>query len=674
MSSLVTGAARDPDAAMRGFQKLEESEDMKDGRDQSPHDCHQDLVALVQEHCAAMQVALAERCDNLLQVVISQTHSNGSSTIPREAASDGLRQAATKHLPETPPMPQVVGRRSKLSSGALQTNGLVADGSGDPAQKNSSATMSPKEAASRRAQRPARPKGAARQMSVLELPEPEYKRSSKEEHQLQLQQRVLHQHHQEVRAGIFADGDAMKQRLREAMSQPVYDVCNFYWTEGYCQALARSQFFENLTLGVIALNALWISIDVDLNNATIPVQADVGFQVVDNLFCIYFVFEWLVRFGAFQNKANCLRDFWFVFDTILCIFMVGETWVLSFIMLVAGTTSQGEFADASLLKGLRLFRLIRMARVIRLLNALPELMVVIKGMAVATRAVSCTVLLMMLIIYIFAVAFRQLSDDTEFGNEFWPNVPLTMRYLLLQGTAPDLYIPAVAIWEESVIYALIFFFYILVVSITVMNMLVGVLVGVVNTVAAVEKEQLMVNYVQSNLGYLLESKKIDKDNNGKISRDEFEELICLPEAMRSLTQMGVDVVGLVDLADFIFQDQYQNTDDHEIPFSDFMELIMQLRGSNQATVKDIVDLRKFITQEINKHYPHHYNYYRDHLPTVPVETIEEVPSPMARLDENLERAPPKSQSDEKQSDDEQQPSLEGSTAKKKKFYKKANKQ
>mmetsp|Transcript_34779 Transcript_34779/g.64434 ORF Transcript_34779/g.64434 Transcript_34779/m.64434 type:complete len:179 (-) Transcript_34779:59-595(-) len=57
--------------------------------------------------------------------------------------------------------------------------------------------------------------------------------------------------------------------------------------------------------------------------------------------------------------------------------------------------------------------------------------------------------------------------------------------------------------------------------------------------------------------------------------------------------MGVDVVALVDLCDFIFQDEMY------LDFRHFMDLVMQLRGSNQATVKDIVDLRRFITMEFN---------------------------------------------------------------------------
>lgn len=560
-------------------------------------------MTLVAEHRAALQAAVAASCENLAQVILHQSR-NGRLGPPWSAY-----EVAPK--PMAAPLAQVFGREESTQTPLTLAEKKVATPAvllhpppAEPSEAELVAAVKaapvapdlrlPSEGISSRGvsgKDPPRKRKSTGNRSSLDQPPtlPEKEESHT----------VARGANGNPAGGIFADADGMKQKLRDAMAQPQYDVANFYWTTGYCQAVARSTMFENLTLTVIAVNALWISIDVDLNQATMLVDADPGFQVVDNLFCAYFVFEWAVRFGAFEVKANGLKDAWFVFDSVLCALMAGETWVLSLVMLMFGAAS-GGMGDASLLKAFKLVRLVRMARVIRLLNALPELMVVIKGMAVATRAVSCTVLLMLLIIYVFAVAFRQLSDDSAFGDKHWPNVPTTMRYLLLQGTAPDLYHPAVEIWDENVFYALLFLFYILVVSITVMNMLVGVLVGVVNTVAAVEKEQLMVNFVQTNLCSLLENQKIDRDNSGTISRDEFEDLIQLPEAMRSLTQMGVDVVGLVDLADFIFQDYHYK--DREIPFADFMELIMQLRGSNQATVKDIVDLRKFITQEINKNH------------------------------------------------------------------------
>lgn len=394
--------------------------------------------------------------------------------------------------------------------------------------------------------------------------------------------------------GLFADADDMKEQLRAAILQPTYDVCNFYHDEGRAQAVARSVWFEHLTLAVICVNAIWIAIDVDLNDAGTLNDAELPFIIADNLFCSYFSWEVILRFCAFKTKLDVLRDSWFVFDSFLAFLMIFETWFVPLVIVwFSEDGSADTFFDASLLKIFRLVRLVRMARVLRLLNAMPELMVLIKGMKVAFRAVTCTVALMLMIIYVFSVLFRQITSDTHTGRTHFYSVPVTMRYLLLQGCMPDVFESIAEIWDDNDLFALIFVFFVLIVSITVMNMLVGVLVGVINTITAVEKEQLMIHFVKENLLELMETVCLDQDNDGKITRAEFDRLIQVPAAIRSFDQMGVDVVGLVDLADFIFKD-----DAVELSFEDFIELVLQLRGSNQATVKDIVDLRKCVTLEM----------------------------------------------------------------------------
>lgn len=138
-----------------------------------------------------------------------------------------------------------------------------------------------------------------------------------------------------------------------------------------------------------------------------------------------------------------------------------------------------------------------------------------------------------------------------------------------------------------------FLFFILMVTITIMNMLVGVLVGVVSTVSNVEQEQLVVTFVKENLLSVLRSiQSSDHLRDGTISREEFSVMLHSPEAIRAFNMLGVDVLGLVDLSEFIFHGG------DELEFVEFIDLCLQLRGSNQATVKDIVDLRKFIFMEL----------------------------------------------------------------------------
>ena len=43
--------------------------------------------------------------------------------------------------------------------------------------------------------------------------------------------------------------------------------------------------------------------------------------MVENLFCVYFTVELAIRFAAFRYKRNCMKDSWFVFDSVLVALM-----------------------------------------------------------------------------------------------------------------------------------------------------------------------------------------------------------------------------------------------------------------------------------------------------------------------------------------------------------------
>lgn len=399
---------------------------------------------------------------------------------------------------------------------------------------------------------------------------------------------------QEGPHAVFIDATAMKEKVKEAVMRPEYNVMNFYKTEGIAQWLARHHWFENVTLSVIAFNALWIAVDTDRNKAPTLVVAHPVFIVAENFFCIYFTTEVVIRFFAFKNKHNCLRDAWFVFDSALVIMMVLETWVMSAVLILTDKGGGADLGNASILRLVRLLRLTRMARMARLLRAMPELMILIKGISVATRSVFFTLCLLTIIIYIFSVAFAQLSEDTFLEDEYFPDVLTSMSSLLLRGVLPDLYEFVSVCGQEHIAFAILVLFFVLLSSLTVMNMLVGVLVEVVSVVSSVEKEQMTVQFVKTMLLAMLQHSGIDADRNKHISRPEFESLLLKPEAARIIQEVGVDVVGLVDFADFIFKDGI------ELTFAEFMEVVLQLRGSNTATVRDIVDLRKFVLTQLSE--------------------------------------------------------------------------
>ena len=71
-----------------------------------------------------------------------------------------------------------------------------------------------------------------------------------------------------------------------------------------------------------------------------------------------------------------------------------------------------------------------------------------------------------------------------------------MSTLLLRGTLPDMADLVEDVGRVNIIYAAFMLFFILLASLTVLNMLVGVLCEVVSVVSAVEKESMTVQFVK----------------------------------------------------------------------------------------------------------------------------------------------------------------------------------
>merc|ERR1719174_3299511 len=115
------------------------------------------------------------------------------------------------------------------------------------------------------------------------------------------------------------------------------------------------------------------------------------FVIAENFFCVFFSFEWIVRFLSFRRKVNGLKDAWFVFDSIMVTMMVLETWIFTLLILIFIPEAGGGAGNGGIMRLARLLRLSRMARMGKLLRVMPELLIMIKGMKAATRSVFWTI-------------------------------------------------------------------------------------------------------------------------------------------------------------------------------------------------------------------------------------------------------------------------------------------
>eukprot|EP00930_Biecheleria_cincta_P042782 TRINITY_DN29438_c0_g1_i1.p1 TRINITY_DN29438_c0_g1~~TRINITY_DN29438_c0_g1_i1.p1 ORF type:complete len:642 (+),score=111.97 TRINITY_DN29438_c0_g1_i1:83-2008(+) len=384
---------------------------------------------------------------------------------------------------------------------------------------------------------------------------------------------------------VFMDVEMIKTQLKKDLTKHTYTTADFYWETGYARSIATNSIFESFTLFVILFNALWMGYDANSNDAASLTSAEIQFFIAENFFCAFFTIEWFIRFCAFKNKLNCFRDFWFMFDSGLLIFMIAETWILTAFASGSGAkVFQG-------LRWLRLVRLTRLARIARLLRAVPELLIMVKAIIISLKTVSYTFVLLLLVGYIFGVAFTILTE----GKDLRFNGVLTsMNTLLLAGALPD---QAGLVNElkdgspepANYGYYVLIILYLMIASLMMMNMLIGMLTEVISGVATLEKEQMTLTKVKENLQEMLTALHIISEEESEVTKQEFESLLTEPKAAIMLQDVGVDVVGLVDFADYIFSEERP-----VLTFEEFMDVVLQLRGSNTASVKDIVDLRKLV--------------------------------------------------------------------------------
>lgn len=405
-----------------------------------------------------------------------------------------------------------------------------------------------------------------------------------------------------------------------------YNVQDFYWEDEDKQwyklgtpasKLAKHKKFEAITLAVISANGIWIGIDTDWNNPAL--WPEIVFTCAENVFCVYFTFEVLVRFFAFKDKRNCLKDGWFKFDSILVAMMIFETWI---VLAMDGGAGGG-------LSQLSILRLMRLSRLVRLMRSVPELLTLVKGMFAATRSVFSTLVLLVAFLYIFGIIFTQTYRDVpgEWQQMLFGCMGCSMLTLFINGTLLDnLTATMIYLRDDNAMMMWIFVIFILVSSFTVLNMLIGVLCGVVTETAASEAESMGMEQANQKLKEVFLA--IDTDGSGLISQNEFMQMKDNPLAVEALEQLGIEVHMVMNLTAVLFQDDDDDSNDpskmfrksawdplnpkhagrdsvkssdippgtKELEFKEFLERLAHLKPGSTPSVLDFADLQKQLCQ------------------------------------------------------------------------------
>lgn len=278
------------------------------------------------------------------------------------------------------------------------------------------------------------------------------------------------------------------------LKKPPWNVEDYYYQHGFCQRYARSEWLHHLSFFIVILNCCYIAIaaDSEVNvSSTSGLYSSgfhLGFMLSENAFTLYFVWELGIRYGAFQQKWAFWKDNWCRFDFVLVIEMVVENWIVAPIFYALDPDARGNLLPIEIFRVLRVLRLTE--RIPRLARAFPEFAIISKSLVAGARAVCSTLMFIFILTYVFAIALQALlSKQDKFNAELHPRNFVSIRHSMLtlildgalmmdpEGVLLPMY---TADWGLLTVGFVVFFFFILLSAITLMNMLIGSLCEVVD--------------------------------------------------------------------------------------------------------------------------------------------------------------------------------------------------
>eukprot|EP00439_Symbiodinium_sp_Y106_P050267 s5027_g6.t1 len=334
----------------------------------------------------------------------------------------------------------------------------------------------------------------------------------------------------------------------------------------YIGELLNSQKFDSFLGLIIIANAVNIGLDLtwraEGKDTTIC-------GTLEHVFLAVYVVELLMR--LFVDCRRAVSDNWVRFDTFLVVVGVLSQWILEPFF--------SDVSEVNTLILLRMARLLRLAKTVRYLMRFRELWLLVVGLANSAYTMIYTILLLVVILYIFACLILQLlyqhpmiQEDEEFArvvkenfrasakkriyrskSYLESNLPAAMVTLLQFVSFDNIVYVYKPLADRDGVLLLYFVLVILVVGIVIMNLVTAVIVNSSLEQAAKDKSLLHAIEEQNRKKVLAELRsmffRLDHDNSGEVSRDEIAAIAPREQKMlRDLT--GFDnAVELFDALD-----------------------------------------------------------------------------------------------------------------------------
>eukprot|EP00930_Biecheleria_cincta_P098305 TRINITY_DN89978_c0_g1_i1.p1 TRINITY_DN89978_c0_g1~~TRINITY_DN89978_c0_g1_i1.p1 ORF type:complete len:522 (-),score=110.65 TRINITY_DN89978_c0_g1_i1:38-1603(-) len=402
--------------------------------------------------------------------------------------------------------------------------------------------------------------------------------------------------------------EELRKREKMALQQAISAKVKLSTMLDICPPAETADILERLRWSVLMVlvdtrfDAL-IGIVILVNSVTVGVQASYElqgksvavFDLLEHIFLAIYTVELSMRF--FSLGWKCLYSGWVAFDFALVVLGILSTWVLVPI-LTAATKGEIEQIDGlAAIMVLRVLRILRLARSLRLVVQFHTLWMLVRGLLTSAGSIFYTFVLMILLLYVFACMGVELISKSEYLKENeatkaivanqWSSL-LTCMLTLVQFVTLDsvggIYAPMIhADWFLT----MYFMTFILIVSVTTMNLVTAVIVEGALALAKEDKEVKNAHEAKRVTALLPQLKEmfleLDEDGGGTLSLDEVEN--APQEVQDQLAKIGgCDMSVMFELLD--------DDGSGEITVEDFCEGLLQMVSSDQSV--EFIRMRKLL--------------------------------------------------------------------------------
>jgi len=352
----------------------------------------------------------------------------------------------------------------------------------------------------------------------------------------------------------------------------------------------------------IILNGIFIGVQTDYMAQYSTEEVPEVFIVFETLFMIIFTFELVVRIARHRFHFLYMTGWqWNYFDSFLVLLQLMDIFVALFIRFDSAQSSMDtakNMKNLGFLRLLRILRILRIFRLVRLLAFFGELNVVTSAIAGSMKSLFGTVILLLLLMYIVGVILTQIATshrlnlgpadpEADLLQLWWGTLGRTILSLyeaILGGVDWDDVITP--LMEIHIMLGGVFAAYIAFTLLAMMNVITGIFVESALKNAERMKDASFMSHVRSLY------KAADVDNDGTISKVEFETCMGDPAVQVYMEQLGINMADARYLFHVLDDDQSGTIDSEELlnglirlkagaKFTDIMTILQEIQDNSE---------------------------------------------------------------------------------------------